>query len=871
MKRIFAFFICVCLGATTQSRAKLQVVVKPDQLFVGEAGQLLLTSTQGMPTVKEPPKLDNLHWLGGAAQNERKTIINGKVSYEGTYSMRFVVNQEGDFTIPAFDVEVNGKGIATNPVTITVKKRQFTTNDGKKLELEDMLFVNCRFGSEDEQPNQMFVGQETPLLIDLYIAENLNAQNLGNGGYPEIESESLSFREFPKLNQRNPKFPAIKQTRVIRDGIAFIRVQYELQATATETGATDGRGKAYVILAVPRNQSERDAPSPFNRFFMDDFGRMQTIQKTVDFSLPQIPVAPLPPSPADAGTFLGLIGSWRTQLELDKPQIKLGDAVAMTLTVEGQGNPHSFRAPSLNVDDFRIHGPEIEKNVDARESIIRATWVLIPENIETKLRAMKFTTFNPHAKTYETAEFAPSLKIEPNPNLASTTTAPSDSHNQKQQKHTKNNDKPKRQHDIFYLKTKPGTTLPSPIWLNRLWLNLNAVCSSLIFTLVCLFIRSKKDRIATSETSRRKKRAQAMKKQTLRSLINANGNEQFKCIRENIVPWLAAELELPPGTTTKEVAQILKQQDAELAEMLEHAEHAEFMPTIADNFDIEKITKKLKRMFTPLLVGTVLSISLDAHANPADDDEKTEANTTVAVEQQSGSQIKETTHQNMFDSAITAYDNNDFDNARKLFKKTMSIYGTTANLLYNLGNCAYQTGDELQALAHYEQAWKMKPRDADIRGNLEYLRRRLGLPQQNNPQNPGQLFVDLRDRIRPDEWMNGASILATISLLLLGYQLLTVKKTAIPKTIITTFMIIALTCGCIAAIQLKTSYRKNTHAILLVAENAKTAPSEHAAANETQIQPGTNIKVVKLRDKWTLLKFEKTQFWMPRKNIAITW
>lgn len=68
------------------------------------------------------------------------------------------------------------------------------------------------------------------------------------------------------------------------------------------------------------------------------------------------------------------------------------------------------------------------------------------------------------------------------------------------------------------------------------------------------------------------------------------------------------------------------------------------------------------------------------------------------------------------------------------FSEAVQLYGQLAQqnpqdaaLLYNLGNVYFLQGDAGRALAAYEQAAALAPRDADIRANLTLAQQTLGL------------------------------------------------------------------------------------------------------------------------------------------------
>lgn len=117
------------------------------------------------------------------------------------------------------------------------------------------------------------------------------------------------------------------------------------------------------------------------------------------------------------------------------------------------------------------------------------------------------------------------------------------------------------------------------------------------------------------------------------------------------------------------------------------------------------------------------------------------------------------------DAGAEAYRRADWSGARELWLAAFvaaDAPGERARLAANLGNCAWREGRAAQAGAWYELALVHDPRLPDMRGNLELVRARLGLP----PAERGDLrgaFELLVGSLRSSEWR-----LVAVLLLLLG-------------------------------------------------------------------------------------------------------
>lgn len=77
------------------------------------------------------------------------------------------------------------------------------------------------------------------------------------------------------------------------------------------------------------------------------------------------------------------------------------------------------------------------------------------------------------------------------------------------------------------------------------------------------------------------------------------------------------------------------------------------------------------------------------------------------------------------EEADSAYNRGDYDNAVECYVAVMESQGTSASLLFNLGNAYFKANNWGQAMLCYEQARRLDPSDAKINNNLDYLASRV--------------------------------------------------------------------------------------------------------------------------------------------------
>lgn len=87
-----------------------------------------------------------------------------------------------------------------------------------------------------------------------------------------------------------------------------------------------------------------------------------------------------------------------------------------------------------------------------------------------------------------------------------------------------------------------------------------------------------------------------------------------------------------------------------------------------------------------------------------------------------------------FHQAGEAFDSGDHRKAADLYRALIDDGYVSPPLLYNLGNAWYRLEDPGQAVLYYRRAWRLAPRDPDIRDNIAHtLDQAEVVPPQRNP------------------------------------------------------------------------------------------------------------------------------------------
>jgi hypothetical protein len=159
-------------------------------------------------------------------------------------------------------------------------------------------------------------------------------------------------------------------------------------------------------------------------FLFDDFfaspGRMQKLSvtaPTVRFDVSELPE----PKPS---SFSGAVGDYKFTASIDKSDVKVGEAITLKFTVEGEGNINLL--PTINPDlpsEFEKYEPKVDVKVNKTGTVTgyKTSEITIIPRASGKfdLGTVEFSYYNPQKKQYITlASPRFELNVQPDPKAA---------------------------------------------------------------------------------------------------------------------------------------------------------------------------------------------------------------------------------------------------------------------------------------------------------------------------------------------------------------------------------------------------------------------------------------------------------------------
>lgn len=809
MRRFFCLALYVAL--LPAALANVQASIQPSTGPVGATFELTLAAS-GQPRILQFPNIRGMKWASRSPHNSfsNTRIVNGRATVQSRVSYALEATQPGKHTIPPLQVQVAGRTYRTSPLTVVATS------------VDHLMQIRFAPG-KDALPKEIFLGERLPVVVDFLYEQRASFHRsfmTPKGLFPDISGENVVFQEFEFGRVRvrfEPTFTlpdgrSIQGRQENVDGKRFQLFPYRAYAKAISTGQ--------MRLTV-----EHDVP-------LISGNRVQTLR--VKRTSEAIDVKPLPQPASEDGAFLGLVGKWQVNGALSLETVKAGDSVDFTLQVSGSGGIDSLLVPDLQFAGFRQFEPKLER--DEAKDAGTITWTLIPSGEAAQFPTITVCSFDPQASAYDRHVIQLPLSIEPPDEMTGGTTGGAVLHYTQETENPNqllSNAPAQAARDILYIKRGAGQAVLVPLWHNvRAPLLAGILLGPLLFGLAHVFA-TRRERLSGSEVYRRKHEASRQRSQVLAAVRNATPETLPQIVRQQVTPYVRARLGLPPGATTDEIIQQLN--DEELAEMLRLAEQGSFMPGAVQGLDASKILRQLGKLAVVVLsVCCAFSVRGDA------------------------------------DAAYLAFEQGKVEDARAHYESLLSRRRSNADILYNLGCCAYRQGDFGASVAYFERARRLKPGDSDIVENLNFVRRQLGLPAVQTDDSPGAMFISFRDRFRPDQWL-----LFAVACWLIGWGLLALQRVKgwrlRPYAVATA----AVALGCLLATftQQSSTYRPN-QAMIVEAETGLYPSRQPATGGDeptATLAEGTTAEIRDQGMEWVRVRAENVEGWVKASAVARIW
>lgn len=844
LSRFFAFFLFFLAFAL--AAADLNVSVQPRNITVGMRGYVEISAenVSRLQLRDMPGRVSGIEWNSGISSGSSMSIINGVTSSKYTLRIPFTAREEGEFTIPAFEVVVNGnlrQPEKTAPFRINVSA--MPQLDQSQLNSGEPVYVRMSIpGHDDDKPASFWVGEEIPLQLSIFVR---TPYELRITNYPEISSASgrmsIRFHDYRKINPEAPNFESVSSHNQRLGNIPYTVYDFDSKFRALSAGQLQLVSETNAILLDER----------------DFFSAFTSTRRTLRGASPAITIKPLPAAPADA-PFVGLIGKWEPEASISPGPYRVGEPLSLKINFTGGDQTEMLNMPKIEPEHFRAYPPETKET----PSGISVNCILIPVDVGEQKIAFSCSTFDPATGKYIPFKFEQTVQVDKAasgvavvPAGAAVVNADPDLIADSASKHAPES--------ILYLHDEnDGGRVAIPLIANALWIALGLLLAGLAYAGGSAVSAARKRALESDPSARRRMDARARRSALASAIEKTSPQELPDKVGADLTAFFNDMLDLPPGTALGETASRVKESSPELGRQLEDLANTAWMPSLRGGLD-EKFRRKLAsavRKFGAFAV-VLAALCLAVPASAADD----EKNPDEAAAEEPAVQLPKTQ-----DEAKTAYDAGQFQQALDYYASKIDPRHVSPALLYNMGNCFYQLGDYPRALVCYERARHLQPRDSDIAGNLELTRRKLLLPPKYRVDSPADFLLAARDFLRTDEWVVVCAFGLALLLVALG---MAIRRTSNlwqwPF-----YTGLAVTAICAAALIAKASADDPAREAVVIVRNTPlySLPSAESGRVEQYLKPGAEVSIEENRMDWVRVRLENNdEGWVRGSNLALLW
>jgi hypothetical protein len=331
------------------------------------------------------PSFDGFRIVAGPSQQVSSSWINGKTSFEKSYSYFLLPNQKGNLVIKQATIEYNGQIYKTQPIRINVTGATEQPRDpnDSQISADDNLYLVA-----DITNTNPYINQPITVVYKLYFSYNIGITN-----WKELSK--------PKYND-------------------FWSQNIDIKNLVAEEGMFKGEKYRYIVLKkvilYPQKSGKLmieplamdiDVQLPSNR--RDMFGRVIPVDanKRVSAGANTINVKPLPEAgkPVD---FTGAVGKFDFKAIPSKTTLKNGESLDLVLSVAGTGNLKLFTLPKPEVPNAlemydAVHDEKVNTPLSGMAGKISDSYTIIPQyKGDYIIKPLHFSYFDLGTGTYKT-------------------------------------------------------------------------------------------------------------------------------------------------------------------------------------------------------------------------------------------------------------------------------------------------------------------------------------------------------------------------------------------------------------------------------------------------------------------------------------
>lgn len=284
------------------------------------------------------------------------STVNGKTVAESnvTFTWVLMAKEEGDFTLPAATVKVDGRNYQSNTAKIKVlppDKNAQEQQPGQQPQATSSTSKEGNVSADDAFVRAIIsktkVKEQEAIMVTFRFYTVLNIRDVGKIQFPEFEGFMIEDLELPANRQWNMEH---------YNGRNYYSVDVKKSILFPQRS-----GK----ISIPSGTMEIVFEVGTGRKVRDFFGTREVMteaKKTLKTTPSVIDVSPLPLEGKPAG-FSGALGTFTFTPSISSQSVKANDAVTITLEISGTGNMKLIKNPEIKFPkDIETYDPQVKND-----------------------------------------------------------------------------------------------------------------------------------------------------------------------------------------------------------------------------------------------------------------------------------------------------------------------------------------------------------------------------------------------------------------------------------------------------------------------------------------------------------------------------
>ncbi|MFD2822636.1 BatD family protein [Lacinutrix iliipiscaria] len=562
-KYIITLFILL-FTSITFAQVKFEAKVSKKRLGINERLRIDFEMNEDGDNFN-PPSFQNFTVIGGPNQAVSHSWVNGKKSFNKTYSYFLAPKKKGKFTINQATIEINGEIYKSTPVTVEITSavdKPRNPNDPDVVVADNIHLV-----AEVSKTNP-YLNEAITVVYKLYVSPNTGVSNwreIDSPRYNDFWSQSIDLKGLKILNgtYKGEDYRYV----VLRKTVLYPQKTGKLEIEPLSLDIT---------VEVPTNRR-------------NIFGErlMTQAHKTISAGSRTINVKALPENGKPAN-FTGAVGDFSFKVTTSKNKLNASESLQANVTVSGNGNLKLFELPKLSVpSSLEVYEPENTDNINTGLSGMQGkrseSYTIVPQfKGKYPIPSISFSYFDLKTESYKTiASNEMVVDVLEGPTNNTTSNDNLNTNGSGKQKVILNNDQ------FAFIKTKPNLLAMEKNNFFKTYGFWSALLAPLLAIPLAIVFRNKREERMADVVGNKIRKADRLAKKYLGEAKRALGQKEafYVALEKALHNYLKAKLQIETSEFSKDkISDILKEKQVsqniitEFISILMHCELARYTP-----------------------------------------------------------------------------------------------------------------------------------------------------------------------------------------------------------------------------------------------------------------------------------------------------